>query len=50
VEVEVFPGTTTVVVLSFFVPSEKERIRSGITPRIKIYHLYGKGMEILPRG
>jgi hypothetical protein len=49
-EVEVYPGTTTIVVLSFFVPSEKERIRSGILPRINIFHLYGKGLEILPRG
>jgi hypothetical protein len=49
-EVEVYPGATTVVVLSFFVPSEKERIRSGILPRINIFHLYGKGLEILPRG
>ena len=49
-EAEVYPGTTTVVVLSFYVPSEKERIRSGLPPRITIYHLYGKGLEILPRG
>ena len=49
-EAEVYPGTTTVVVLSFYVPSEKERIRSGLSPRITIYHLYGKGLEILPRG
>jgi hypothetical protein len=49
-EVEVYPGTTTVVVLSFFVPSEKERIRSGLTPRINIFNLYGKGLVILPRG
>jgi hypothetical protein len=49
-DVEVYPGTTTIVVLSFFVPSEKERIRSGILPRINIFHLYGKGLEILPRG
>jgi hypothetical protein len=48
-EAEVFPGATTIVVLSFFVPSEKERIRSGITPRINIYSLYGKGLQILPR-
>jgi len=50
VEVEVFSGATTIVVLSFFVPSEKERIRSGIPPHIKIYPAYGKGLEILPRG
>ena len=50
VEVEVFSGTTTIVVLSFFVPSEKERIRSGMPPHIKIFPAYGKGFEILPRG
>ena len=50
VEVEVFSGTTTVLVLSFFVPSEKERIRSGMPPHIKIFPAYGKGFEILPRG
>jgi len=49
-EVEVYPGATSIVVLSFFVPSEKERIRSGILPRINIFRLYGKGLEILPRG
>jgi hypothetical protein len=49
-EVEVYSGATTIVVLSFFVPSEKERIRSGILPRINIFYLYGKGLEILPRG
>ena len=50
VEVEVFSGTTTIVVLSFFVPSEKEKIRSGMPPHIKIFPAYGKGFEILPRG
>jgi hypothetical protein len=50
VEVEVFSGTTTILVLSFFVPSEKERIRSGMPPHIKIFPAYGKGFEILPRG
>jgi hypothetical protein len=49
-EVEIHAGSTTVVVLSFFVPSEKERIRNGILPRISIFRLYGKGLEILPRG
>jgi hypothetical protein len=49
-EAEVYPGATTVVVLSFFVPSEKEKIRSGVLPRINIFLLYGKGLEILPRG
>lgn len=49
-EVEVYSGATTVVVLSFFVPSEKERIRTQSFPRINVYQLSGKGLEILPRG
>jgi hypothetical protein len=49
-EVEVYPGATTVVVLSFFVPSEKERIRNRTFPRINVYQLNGKGLEVLPRG
>ena len=49
-EVEVYPGATTVVILSFFVPSEKERIRNRTFPGISIYQLNGKGLEILPRG
>jgi hypothetical protein len=50
VEVEVYPGATTVVILSFFVPSEKERMRNRTFPRINVYQLNGKGLEILPRG
>jgi hypothetical protein len=50
IEVEVYPGATTVVILSFFVPSEKERIRNRTFPRINVYQLNGKGLEILPRG
>lgn len=49
-EIEVYPGATTVVILSFFVPSEKERVRNRTFPRINIYQLNGKGLEILPRG
>jgi hypothetical protein len=49
-EVEVYPGATTVVILSFFVPSEKERMRNRTFPRINVYQLNGKGLEILPRG
>ncbi len=48
-EVEVLEGTTTIVVLSIFVPNEKERIRNKQTPRINTFQLWGKGMEILPK-
>lgn len=47
-EVAVYPGTTTVVVLSFYVPSAKERFRNKQAPRIDQFQFYGKGMEILP--
>ncbi len=49
-EVQVFPGTTTVVVLSFYVPAEKERLRSQQTPRINIFQFFGKDLGILPKG
>jgi hypothetical protein len=49
-EVQVYPGTTTVVVLSMFVPSEKERIQSQQTPRINIFQFFGKDLELLPKG
>lgn len=45
----VHPGVTTVVVLSYYVPSEKERIRNKQVPGIQIYQLFGKGMEFLPK-
>jgi hypothetical protein len=48
IEVQVLPGTTTIVVLSIYVPNEKERIRTRQTPRINIFQLWGKGMEVLP--
>jgi len=47
-EVQVYSGATNIAVLSIFVPSEKERIRNRQTPRIRIFQLSGKGMEILP--
>ncbi|MDH4265886.1 MAG: hypothetical protein OEW45_09640 [Deltaproteobacteria bacterium] len=47
-EVQVLPGTTTIVVLSVYVPNEKERIRTRQTPRINVFQLWGKGMEALP--
>lgn len=48
VEVQVLAGTTTIVVLSIYVPNEKERIRNKQTPRINTFQLWGKGMEVLP--
>jgi hypothetical protein len=47
-EVQVLAGTTTIVVLSIYVPNEKERIRNKQTPWIKTFQLSGKGMEVLP--
>ncbi len=49
-EIQVDPGTTTVVVLSMYVPGEKERIQSQQTPRINIFQFFGKGLELLPKG
>ncbi len=49
-QVQVYPGTTTVVVVSFYVPAEKERIRTHQAPRINIFQFYGKDLEILPKG
>ena len=48
-EIQIFPGATTLAVMSFYVPSEKERMRSRQRPRITVYQLYGKGLEILPK-
>ncbi len=47
-EVPVYAGSTTVAVLSFYLPSEKERVRNKQIPRIDVFKLFGKGMEILP--
>lgn len=47
-EIKVFPRTTTLVVLSFYVPSEKERLRSKQVAQINIFQIWGKGMEIFP--
>ncbi len=49
-EVQVYPGTTTVVILSIYVPSEKQRFQSQQTPRIDVFQLFGKDLEILPKG
>jgi len=48
-EIQVFPGATTLAVLSFYVPSEKERMRTRQRPRITVYQLSGKDLEILPK-
>lgn len=47
-EIQVYPGTTTLVVLSFYIPSEKERIRSKQSAQIKIFQIWGKGLEFFP--
>jgi hypothetical protein len=44
----IYSGSTTLAVLSFHVPSEKERIRNKQVPRIEIFTFFGKGMQILP--
>jgi len=48
-KIQVHPDATTVVILSFYVPSEKERIRNKQAPGIQIYQLFGKGVEFLPK-
>jgi hypothetical protein len=48
-KIQVHPGATTVAVLSFYVPSEKERIRNKQGPEIQIFQLFGKGLEFLPK-
>ena len=48
-KIQVHPGATTVAVLSFYVPSEKERIRNNQVPGIQIYQLFGKTLEFLPK-
>jgi len=48
-KIQVHPGGTTLAVLSFYVPSEKERIRNKQVPEIQIYQLFGKGLEFLPK-
>ncbi len=49
-EVQIYPGATTVVVLSMYVPSEKERVQSQRIPRINIFQFFGKDLELLPKG
>jgi hypothetical protein len=48
-EIQVFPGVTTLAVMSFYVPSERERMRSQQRPHITVYQLCGKGLEVLPK-
>ena len=45
---KILAGATPIVVLSIYVPSEKDRIRNKQTPRINAYQLWGKGTEVLP--
>ncbi|MCX5905637.1 MAG: hypothetical protein NTY64_00180 [Deltaproteobacteria bacterium] len=47
-EVQVFADTTTLVIVTFYVPGEKERIRSKQIPRARTYQLFGKGMRVWP--
>ena len=47
-EVPVYPGATTIIVITFYMPSDRERIRNKQTPRIDVFTLFGKGMEVLP--
>jgi len=48
-EVPVYPGTTTILVIAFYMPNDRERIRNKQTPRIDVFTLFGKGMELLPK-
>jgi len=47
-EVQVHPGATTIMVITFYMPSERERIRNKQVPRIDVFTLFGKGTEVLP--
>ncbi len=49
-DAHVEPGTTTVIVVSIYVPAEKERIRSKQPPRIQTFEFFWKGTEITPGG
>lgn len=49
-ELKVYSGTTTIVVLSIFVPNERERILNKQSPRINVFQLFGKGTKIFPGG
>lgn len=48
-KIQVHPGATTIAILSFYVPSEKERIRNKQVPGIQIHQLFGKSLEFLPK-
>jgi hypothetical protein len=47
-EFQILSDTTTFLVISFYVPSEKERIRSKQSPRVQFFQVFAKGMEIFP--
>lgn len=49
-ELKVYSGTTTIVVISIFVPNERERILNKQSPRINVFQLFGKGTKIFPGG
>lgn len=49
-ELKVYSGTTTIVVISIFVPNEWERILNKQSPRINVFQLFGKGTKIFPGG
>jgi hypothetical protein len=48
-EIQVSPGATTLAIVSFYVPSDKERMRSQQRPGIMVYQLFGKGLKISPK-
>ena len=47
-DVQVYPGATTIMVITFYMPSERERVRNKQAPRIDVFTLFGKGIEVLP--
>jgi hypothetical protein len=36
------------MVITFYMPSERERVRNKQAPRIDVFTLFGKGIEVLP--
>ena len=46
-EIPVYAGTTTIVVVSFIMPSRREGTRVNPINRIRVYQIFGKGMDIL---
>ncbi len=47
-EIAILSDTTTYLIVGFFVPGEKERIRGRQYPKIQFHQLFGKGTEVLP--